>query len=331
LERILIIQTAFLGDVILATPLAEKLHHLFPDAKIDFLLRKGCESLLENHPFINEVIIRNKEENKTRNLFRTRTYLRSKKYDLIINAHRYFSSGFLTAFSGAKKTAGFSKNPLSVFFSVRTKHIIGKAGNPVHEIDRNLSLIDFIGNKENFLPKLYPSVSDFNKVKEYQTQEYICIAPASIWFTKQYPSEKWTELIKLSDTKYKIILLGSKDDRTLCDDIISDSGIPGILNLAGELKILQTAALMKSAVMNYVNDSAPMHIASAMNATVTAIFCSTVTNFGFGPLSEKSFVAETEQQMNCRPCGLHGLKACPENHFECAYSIDTKKLTAFIM
>jgi len=78
--------------------------------------------------------------------------------------------------------------------------------------------------------------------------------------------------------------------------------------------------------MNFVNDSAPMHLASAVNAPVTAIFCSTVPSFGFGPLSEKSIVIETKEKLDCRPCGLHGFKACPKGHFKCAYSISNEEL-----
>lgn len=330
MERILIIQTAFIGDVILATPLTEKLHHLFPSAKIDFLLRKGSETLFDYHPFINEVVIWDKKEKKTGNLFKIRKYIKSKRYDLIVNIHRFASIGFITAFSSARKTSGFSKNPFSIFFSNKMKHVIGKNDKPVHEIDRNLSLIDFLGNKERFLPKLYPAVQDYEKVKDFKTQEYICIAPASVWFTKQYPSEKWIELVKSLDKKFKVVLIGSENDTVLCDEIIKESERTNILNLAGKLSFLQTAAIMRDAVMNYVNDSAPLHIASAMNAPVTAIYCSTVPGFGFGPLSERSYIAETEQKMECRPCGLHGLKICPENHFECAYSIDTNKLIATV-
>jgi heptosyltransferase II len=330
LERILIIQTAFIGDVILATPLAEKLHHLFPLAKIDFLIRKGNETLFENHPFINEVIIWNKKEHKTRNLFRIRKQIKFKKYDLIINAHRFASSGFLTTFSGARKTSGFSKNPFSFLFSHKVKHHIGKADHPVHEVDRNLSLIDFLGNNERFLPKLFPSEKTFEKIRNFETPEYICIAPASVWFTKQYPSEKWIELITSFDEKYRIYIIGSESDQVLCNEIIMDSNRKEIFNLAGKLSFLETAALMQDAVMNYVNDSAPLHIASAMNAPVTAVFCSTVPAFGFGPLSDKSYIAETGQAMECRPCGLHGFKTCPENHFECAYSIDNNILLASV-
>ena len=77
---------------------------------------------------------------------------------------------------------------------------------------------------------------------------------------------------------------------------------------------------------NYVNDSAPMHMASAMNASTTAIFCSTVPGFGFGPLSGNARIVETEEDLDCRPCGLHGFKKCPKEHFNCAYSIKTEQL-----
>jgi heptosyltransferase-2 len=54
---------------------------------------------------------------------------------------------------------------------------------------------------------------------------------------------------------------------------------------------------------------------------VTAIFCSTVPYFGFGPLSDFSRVVETPEKLDCRPCGLHGYKACPQGHFKCAHTI----------
>jgi heptosyltransferase-2 len=99
-----------------------------------------------------------------------------------------------------------------------------------------------------------------------------------------------------------------------------------VINLCGQLSFLQSAALMKDALMNYVNDSAPMHFASAVNAPVTAIYCSTLPAFGFGPLSDNSRVVEIRENLYCRPCGLHGKKACPEGHFRCAYDINLAQL-----
>jgi heptosyltransferase-2 len=83
---------------------------------------------------------------------------------------------------------------------------------------------------------------------------------------------------------------------------------------------------MKDALMNYVNDSAPMHFASAVNAPVTAVYCSTIPSFGFGPLSDKKFIVEIKAPLDCRPCGLHGYRACPRGHFNCAYKIEDDQL-----
>ena len=90
--------------------------------------------------------------------------------------------------------------------------------------------------------------------------------------------------------------------------------------------MLQSAALIKDAEMNYVNDSAPMHFASSVNAPVAAVYCSTIPAFGFGPLSDTQFIIEVEEKLGCRPCGLHGHKACPQGHFKCALDIREQQL-----
>ena len=118
-----------------------------------------------------------------------------------------------------------------------------------------------------------------------------------------------------------IYLLGAQGDLALCESIMNAAGNKNVVNLAGKLNLLQSASLMESAVMNYVNDSGPLHIASAMNAPVTAFFCSTVPAYGFGPLSDKSFVVQTLEELECKPCGLHGWKSCPLKHFRCATTV----------
>ncbi len=109
----------------LATALIEKLHQHFPDAEIDFLVRKGNESLLSNHPFLHETLIWDKKKNKLKNLFRLLGKIRKRKYDKVINVQRFAATGFITAFSGAKEKIGFDKNPWSFLFSKKIKHIIG--------------------------------------------------------------------------------------------------------------------------------------------------------------------------------------------------------------
>ena len=321
--KFLIIQTAFIGDVILATPLIEKLHHFYPDSQIDFLLRKGNENLLRNHPYVDNIIVWNKKQDKLKNLLRVIKRIRQKKYDYVMNLQRFTSTGIITAFSGAKLKAGFNKNPFSFTFSRAIKHEIG---NEKHEVERNLQLIEEITDSSFYKPKLHPTREDFEIVSQYKMHPYICVAPTSVWFTKQFPAEKWIDLLQHTGREYQFFLIGGPDDRNACDKIIEQSGLNNITNLAGELTFLQTSALMKNATMNYVNDSAPMHMASAMNAKTTAVFCSTVPDFGFGPLADHSKIVETEENLDCRPCGLHGYNKCPKGHFKCAYTIKTEQL-----
>jgi len=323
-KSLLVIQTAFIGDVILATAVVEKLRKTFPDASIDFLLRKGNESLLKNHPHLREVLIWEKKKDKIKNLFKLISLVRSKKYDTVINIHRFASSGLITAFSGAVNKIGFDKNPWSFAFSHRIPHELD-AG--LHEIDRNQKLIAAITDQSRELPCLYPSTSDYEAVKKFQTSNYLCIAPTSVWFTKQFPATQWITFIQSIAGRYdKIYLLGAPSDSQLCDSIKLESQSDRVINLAGQLSFLESAALMKGAAMNFVNDSAPMHLASAMNARVTAIFCSTIPAFGFGPLAEQSHIVQTQETLSCRPCGLHGHKECPQGHFKCATTITTEAL-----
>ena len=323
-QSFLIIQTAFIGDVILATALIEKLRKSYPNASIDFLLRKGNETLLIGNPNVREVIIWDKKKGKIKNLLKLTAYVRSKKYDCVVNAHRFASSGLITAFSGSKLKAGFDKNPWSFLFTHCVKHDLE---SNLHETDRNQKLIEFITDKNRELPRLYPSHQDFEKVTVFQTGRYVCIAPTSVWITKQFPAKQWIEFLNAIQNKIdKVYLLGAPGDRAICEVIRTQSNNKNVVNLSGQFSFLESAALMKGALMNFVNDSAPMHIASAMNAPVTAIFCSTVPSFGFGPLSDNSNIVHTIESLACRPCGLHGYKKCPQEHFKCATTITTETL-----
>ncbi len=326
MQRILVIQTAFIGDVVLATGLLEKLHTYFPDATIDILVRKGNESLFRQHPFAGKVLIWDKRTAKYRNLYKVLLQIRANKYDLVINVQRYAATGLITILSKAKRTIGFDKNPFSFLFTEVIRHVFDKDGKGVHEIERNHQLIESFTDDHAAKPKLYPSALDIAAVAKWKSSPYICIAPASVWFTKQFPVEQWIHFINTLPVTYHIYLIGAPADQPLCANIHTSAKRPGVVNLAGQLDFLQSAALMRDAVMNYVNDSAPMHFASAMNASVTAVYCSTIPAFGYGPLSDNSHVIEVTEPLSCRPCGIHGRKICPEAHFNCARLINNAQL-----
>jgi len=307
--KVLVIQTAFLGDVVLATSLINSIKEQIPTATVDVLVKKGHETLLLDHPSIGKVKTFDKRR-KWREITRLIRENRREKYSHIINIHRFFSSGLLAVLSRGKTLVGFDKNPWSRFYNLRLPHPVMQG---IHETDRNFTLVSALGIERKAKPSLFPSENARQKVQAYQQEPYVCFAPASVWGTKQLPMEQWVDLSKKQD--HVIYLLGGPSDHTLCETICTQS-TGRTVNLAGQLSLMESIALMKGAVRNYVNDSGPLHFASAVNAPVTAFFCSTVTDFGFGPLSDDSEVKEVSG-LACRPCGLHGKKECPEGHFKC--------------
>jgi ADP-heptose:LPS heptosyltransferase len=321
--KFLIIQTANIGDVILATSLVEKIKSKFPSATIDFLLKKGNEELLLHNPHIDHVFLWDKSLGNVWGVLKATSQLRGKTYNYVINCQRRSVAGILTRFSRADFRIGFKRSAFSVFLNHKARyHVI----DGIHEIERNQELINFLTDNQPSMPKLYPSKENFGRIAAYSVGKYICIAPASKWFTKQFPAEKWEEFINCTDPKIKVYLIGSESESAYCEAIAEKCKHPHVFNLAGRLHLLDVAALMKNARMNYVNDSAPLHIASAVNANVKVVFCCTMPQFGFGPLSDHSEIIETDEPLACRPCSAKGLKACPEKHFKCAWTIDVKKL-----
>lgn len=301
----------------------ETLHLAYPSALLSILVRQGNESVYAEHPYLKEVLVWNKQEGKLKNLLNLLKTIRRKKYSIVINCHRYASSGFLTAFSKAKHTAGFKENPWSFLFNYTVRH---KIGDGRHEIERYHQLIEDLVPLKISKPKLYPSQADEAYVATFKTNNYVCLAPASVWFTKQLPQEKWIELGQQLKNK-RLYLLGAPSDKPLCEAIAAALPQQDVNVLAGQLTLLQSCALMRTADMNFVNDSAPLHLASAVNAPVTAFFCSTVKEFGFTPLSDRQFVIEVAH-LDCRPCGLHGFKQCPQGHFKCGNAISLDGIDA---
>lgn len=289
------------------------------------MVRKGNEALLQDSPAIDELIVWDKRRNKLKNLFKIIKAVRITKYDTVINVQRHFSTGLLSALSGAKNRIGFTTNPLSSFYTKQVPHDFpSKSG--LHEIERNNLLIESMTDGTAEKPSLHFSKAVVDAVSVYLIGTYVTVAPASVWFTKQFPKEKWIELIDQLNPKAKVYLVGAPGDVEMCNDIASATSHQNVVVLAGVLSLEQTAAVVKSSKYSFVNDSAPLHMASAFNTPVCAIFCSTLPSFGFYPLSDISTVIETSRDLSCRPCGLHGKKECPETHFNCGKLIEIEDI-----
>jgi len=340
MKKILIIQTAFIGDVILATSLIDLIKNHLGNVQIDFLLRKGNESLLENHKNINNLWVWDKKGGKYKNLFSLVFKVRKEKYDYVINIQRFFNSGLFTALSGGKIKVGFKQNPMSFFFDKKIEHKIPYpiAETFYHEVQRNALLYKAIDDNYTIpmdAQKVAPSltISKEQNVKIVKivdgVENYIVLAPTSVWFTKQWAKEQWIKLSQLvlateATKNYKLYFIGAPADSKMVDEIMPDSD--NCINLCGKLSLVESAALMQNAKRVFVNDSAPLHLASSVNAKTTAIFCSTVTDFGYTPIADDAKTIQLSPRLECMPCGLHGKKECPLGHFKCAFDIDVQEV-----
>ncbi|MFA7360825.1 MAG: glycosyltransferase family 9 protein [Candidatus Kapaibacterium sp.] len=324
--KVLIIQTAFFGDVILSLPLVQVLKEKKPHCSIDFMCIPKTSEILIGNPYINKVIIFDKHESAKglsgfRNII---SEVKNNKYDVVISIQRYTRSSIISKLSGAEKRISYDNSSLSYFYTDKVPY------TQKHEIARVLDLLKPLGIVESKIikPELFPSDVDkrevtkiFNGLGIKSKSELICIAPGSVWFTKRFPEEKFIELLNMMDKiNFKFALIGGKEDMKLCENIIKKSTNNEVYSFAGKLSILQSAELIKNSSLLITNDSALLHIANAVGTKVIAMFGSTTKEFGFYPVGESDKVFEVNG-LKCRPCSNHGRKSCPIHTFGCMNDI----------
>jgi heptosyltransferase-2 len=327
-KRILVFQTAFLGDVILTLPMIQLLHKKFPLATIDVVTTPIASELLANHPAISTIIRYDKRKSQKgiAGILSLSQQLRLQKYDLAVVPHRSFRTSVVIGLSGIKERVGFSTATGTMFYN----HVVQyKKLN--HEIERNLSLIaplDIVIDQKEF-PSLYPSATDSATIdkflfdREILDQELmIAIAPGSVWRTKRWLLERFSELSTLlSNAGFEILIIGGKEDIELGRAIIETAKHKKIHDATGRLSLLQSAELIRRCKTLVTNDSAPLHIGVSMRTSVVAIFGATVPEFGFAPYGTHDIVVETKN-LSCRPCAIHGGNECPIGTFVCMKNIE---------
>jgi len=332
LDRILVIQTAFIGDVILTLPLMQVLKKKYPAAGIDIVAVPRAAEIFANHPAVSRIIVYDKRgsEKGIGGFLRIRRQLLEKPYDLVLVPHRSLRSALLARSVRATLRIGFDRSAGRWLFDRVVRYDAA-----AHEIDRNLSLLApldaTVPNGE--LPRLYPSEADRCVVDDAiiamglpPEPNLIAVAPGSIWNTKRWPADRYAALCRLVSKDYNaVVLIGGKDDTALCRDIRAAAGAGNIVNTAGMFSLLQSAEIIRRCRAIVTNDSAPLHLAVAVGTPVAAIFGATVPGFGFGPRGERDVVIETNG-LKCRPCAIHGGEKCPIGTFECMKSITPERV-----
>jgi heptosyltransferase-2 len=340
LNKILVIQTAFIGDAILTLPLIQVLKQNYPQSLIDVIVVPRTAEIFANHPAISKIIQYDKRgsDKGLKCLWQFRTRLSSQNYNLVIVPHRSLRSALLTWMLKPTMSIGFDRSAGRWLFKRIVRY------NPTdHEIERNLTLLSplKLPITATGLPRLYPSIHDTQIIdsilNDYGLNRYkniVAAAPGTIWNTKRWPADRFAAVCKhISAENIAVVLVGGKEDEALCKEVMEIAQVKNVFNTAGKLSLLQSAELIRRCKVLISNDSAPMHLAIAVGTPVVAIFGATVPEFGFAPRGPRDIVVETNG-LKCRPCSIHGGVKCPIKTFECMLSITpeivVKKLKLFL-
>lgn len=330
-EKILVIQTAFIGDAVLTLPMIQSLSNRFINCSIDVLTIPSTVELFSASPFVNEVIIIDKK-NKHKSLWsvlKIAKIISTYNYTRIYSPHRSFRTSLIVMLSNVKETYGFSNSSVKHIYKTIVEY-----RHDFHEVRRNLELAGLQTDETNWkiLPVVRSSQDVIRKVNDTisnkNLRDFIIIAPGSVWATKRYPEVYFKYLIDyFIQINKTVVLLGSKDDFEICNLLSADRA--EIINLAGALNLIESIQLLKCAKLLICNDSAPTHLAMCADIPVITIYCSTVPQFGFYPYNGKSQYIGVDD-LNCKPCGIHGHCECPLDHFDCAKKLLPKNIIPLI-
>ena len=297
--KILIIHTAFIGDIVLSTPLIQKLKDLYPKSEIDYLTLPTNQSVLYNNPNLNEVILYDKKgkDKGIKGFLKVLKILKQKKYDYAVIPHRFIKSILLAKLAKIPDIVGFDVATGSSLLDKKVHYDMKK-----HEVERLLNLVEYEGEK---IPvRIYPAKENFVKIEKMlknsgytgkKEQKLILVAPGSQRPEKMWPIEKYREIIeRLKKNKnYFIGITGSKSEKELPLNFEKDKNV---IDFRGEISLVEFGALISKADVVVGNDSSPIHIASGFEKPfVIGIFGPGKRSLGFFPWTEKSNVIEDNE------------------------------------
>ena len=315
----LVIQTSFLGDVILTTPLIAELARRGP---VDVLVTPEGATALANNPNIRTVLRYDKRGTygSALGLWATIKELRRRRpYEAAYLAQGSFRSGLIAMMTGATERIGVASSTGRVLY---TKQVPYRPER--HHAERlwSLAMSECADppTLEQIRPRLYPSEDERRMVEGLLRRSgvvdepFVVLAPGSAWGTKRWPY--YVDLANRLAHDCRIAIVGSKADAAIAEEIAAVVPSDRLMNTVGTLPLLASAELISRAQAIVTNDSAPQHLASAMGTPTLTIFGPTVPEFGFGPLAERHAVAGLDG-LSCRPCHRHGPERCPLGHWRC--------------
>jgi heptosyltransferase-2 len=326
----LVIQTSFLGDTVLTTPLIAELARGGP---VDVVTTPASAGLLMNHPGIRAVVAYDKRvtDRGMRGFVRIVRKLRAFHYDAAYLAQGSMRSAALAVAAGASRRVGFNTSAGRPLYNEKVEY-----REDLHHAARLLRLAkrDAVPSTVEMRPRLYPGIPERGAVDRFLALHdalndvpLVALAPSSIWETKRWPY--YPELARALAPQARIVVIGSAEDAPLAEEVAAAAG-DAALNAAGVLTLLGSAELIRRCSVLVTNDSAPQHLASAVDTPTITIFGPTVPAFGFGPLARRSMTIG-HATLACRPCDRHGPRRCPLGHWRCMRELTASDVAARVL
>lgn len=329
--NILIIRLSSIGDILLSTPFIRQLRNFYKNARIEFVIKDIFSELVIDNPNLDTVHVL-KQVNGKQNLKELKNQLSLSSYDIIFDLHNNFRSNYLKRRINAKYVRTIKKDKCKQFVLVYFKKDIYKTRLTIP--DRYLALAaDFeILDDQKGLEFFWKSDLEdkINKIAEEAglniNRPYICLAPGAGFFTKRWPVEYFQELKQriIEQFAFQVVILGDQNEKNL-GRLLDGPG--QIYDFTGKLSLTETGIVLSKSMALVSNDSGLMHMATAVNTPVVAIFGSTVKQLGFFPYRARSIVLENKT-LQCRPCSHIGRKTCPKKHFDCMRKITPAEVFA---
>ena len=325
----LVIQTAFLGDLILAVPVLRRIRKLSPAGKLivvckkghaDFLLREqladfAFEVEKSNRKSYREVL-KYTENFEIENLYCIHRSVRSQLFAAQVKAHKKVGFSSLLGFWIFDDLVDFDPTAPEV---IRQFKIL-ETTDPLTRFE--IGEHDFA--QLNEIQKPVPSFFSLAPARTAAVTKKIAIFPGSVWATKRWTEAGFTKVAQqLLQDGYKVDLMGGPDDIALCERIAVMA--PGAQVLAGKLSIHESLKNLSGYDLVISNDSASTHMAVYNGTRVVTIFGPTTRALGFRPWSDNATVVEN-LELSCRPCGKHGHMKCPLGHHNCMNFISAEQV-----
>lgn len=312
--RVLVFQTAFLGDAVLSIPLLKAIKQIDQDIYLGFVCRKGVGEIFRRSGIVDECI----EVDKKNSASLKEAFQKTKEFkaETIVSCHRSFRTAWWVWRLGAAKRVGYADFWTWFAYNEKIRRI-----SQLHDVIRQLSLIEGLGVRLGDVPEEVLNLQvpvEANSLYE-SLKGAVALAPGSQWETKRWTLEGFIGVgRKLESQGFKVAIVGAPNEKEICQKLADALKNPA--NLCGQTNIFGLAQALKETRLLICNDSGAMHVAGAVGTPVVGIFGPTVPAQGYSPWQEKATVVEAE--LDCRPCGKHGHHTCPIGTHDCMKKVE---------